>query len=97
MCSPEAINGNSPMASEAPQEVDVIVSDIWQKILVTTDLDAEGNFFLLGGDSMSAAMMIQLLWEETDLALTLADLYEHPGLGDLQAFVTRQLNKKMPG
>lgn len=79
------------MEADHASDVAAMITGLWQKILRREDFGTEDNFFLLGGDSMSAAMLIQQLWEEAHLKLTLLDLYEHASLKDLQVFVTQQL------
>ena len=45
-------------ASPELQEVQARILDMWRRILETSEVGADDDFFLLGGDSLSAAVML---------------------------------------
>ncbi|EFQ83929.1 non-ribosomal peptide synthetase C-terminal domain protein [Aeromicrobium marinum DSM 15272] len=56
--------------------------DLWLEILGAAAEGPEADFFTLGGGSLSAAQLVARLREQF-ADVTVADVYEHPRLGDL--------------
>ncbi len=59
------------------------LQDLWQDIL-GADTDADSDFFALGGGSLLSAQLVARLREQFP-EITVAEIYEHPKLGDLAA------------
>ncbi|MGW1198569.1 Pls/PosA family non-ribosomal peptide synthetase [Streptomyces sp. NPDC002536] len=62
---------------------------LWRDVLGTDDVSVEDDFFCdLGGHSMSAARLMSRLRQDPQLqGLAMGDLYAHPTVRDLAAFV----------
>ena len=77
-----------PAAQPAPEasEIATVITEIWQDAFGGAPLAPEDNFFTLGGTSLQAAQLINVINDTLLLALVLGDLYEH---SDLAAFIHR--------
>ena len=58
------------------------LAGIWRDLLGASPGGADADFFDLGGGSLTAAQLVARVREEVP-ELTVADVYEHPTLGDL--------------
>ena len=86
---PVAADGPAvPAAQPAPEasEIATVITEIWQDAFGGAPLAPEDNFFTLGGTSLQAAQLINVINDTLLLALVLGDLYEH---SDLAAFIHR--------
>ena len=63
---------------------------VWAQVL-GTDVDAESDFFLLGGHSMLATRMIALLANDLGVRVTLRELLDHPVLGEFAERVEQRV------
>lgn len=73
---------------KSAHEVEVLVAEIWKKLLVgVKTINREDNFFDLGGDSLQAVQMFSELENETDLKLPLSAIYDTPVLQDFAQLV----------
>lgn len=66
--------------------VEETVTRVWAQVL-GTEVDAESDFFLLGGHSMLATRMIALLANELGVRVTLRELLDQPVLGEFVELV----------
>ncbi|GIH28111.1 amino acid adenylation protein [Acrocarpospora phusangensis] len=62
------------------------LAERWQEILGVTSGDPAADFFTLGGTSLAAARLVSVLRDQYP-AVAVADLYEHPTLRGLGAFL----------
>ena len=69
--------------------VEQTVARVWAQVL-GTDVDAESDFFLLGGHSMLATRMIALLANDLGVRVTLRELLDHPVLGEFVELVEQR-------
>ncbi len=63
---------------------------IWCRILGVGDLDPEDDFFLLGGDSLTAAMMLNEVWHAFHLSaerFSALDFFDQPTIRSLAGLV----------
>lgn len=62
---------------------------IWSQLLGVKTMQAEDNFFALGGHSLLGVKLIGALQERLGLGeeLKIGDLFEHPTLGEFTAHV----------
>lgn len=72
---------------------DLLVRKIWAKVLNRQITDDNINFFLEGGDSLSAGLLLQYLNEQLTLELTPAELYANPNLQAIQKLVKVRLQE----
>ncbi|MFN8156904.1 MAG: Pls/PosA family non-ribosomal peptide synthetase [Candidatus Nanopelagicales bacterium] len=77
-----------PLATTEPDESTRLegtagqLQDIWADILGATVASADDDFFDLGGGSLAAAQLVSRL-RATYPEVTVADVYDHPRIGDL--------------
>jgi hypothetical protein len=62
---------------------EVAIAAVWSEVLGRSRIGADDNFLDLGGDSMTAAYLLDLTNERLGLALTLDDLFSAPSLSAL--------------
>ncbi len=75
-------NGTTPSHEVSPelQEIQRRILDIWRRVLKTPEIGAGDDFFLLGGDSLSAALMLAELersWSLSRGALGRVEIFDH--------------------
>jgi acyl carrier protein len=63
---------------EEVDEIRVAVASVWRDSLGLEELEDEGHFFKLGGDSLAALQVIAALQERLGVALTFSDLLDAP-------------------
>ncbi len=56
---------------------------IWQKMLHTSNIGTESNYFELGGDSIRAIDLISRMNRELRMSIQIVDLYRHPTIKGL--------------
>ncbi len=54
------------------------VTQLWAEMLGEPDAGPDADFFRLGGDSLTAVQLMSRLRERLGVAVTIADLFEHP-------------------
>ncbi|MGB8478111.1 MAG: condensation domain-containing protein [Acidobacteriaceae bacterium] len=62
---------------------------VWRQVLKIEDLDADSNFFDLGGHSLLLARLQMMLKREFHVQLTAAEVFRHPTIGALAAWLER--------
>ena len=68
------------------------LADLWQENLKRTTLGIHDNYFMLGGDSLKV-IHLQIHAREQGIALTLAQIYQHPTIAQLaQSLQTQDLS-----
>ncbi|GAB0107403.1 non-ribosomal peptide synthetase [Nocardia sp. JMUB6875] len=67
-------------------ETEQWVAGLWDSLLGAEATDPNADFFDLGGGSLSAAQLVAAL-RERNPRIAVADLYDHPRLGALAAFL----------
>jgi acyl carrier protein len=72
-------------APSTPTEEDL--AEIWAETLGRSRVAADDNFLDLGGDSMTAALLLDLTNERLDADLTLGDLLAAPSLAAIAATI----------
>lgn len=65
---------------------------IWQQLLGRKDILPEDNFFDLGGHSLLLVKAFNKLPEDLRKRITIRELYEHPSIGDLAAYLRQERN-----
>ncbi|MFI5907475.1 phosphopantetheine-binding protein [Dactylosporangium sp. NPDC051541] len=72
-------------APSTPTEQDL--AEIWAETLGRPRIAADDNFLDLGGDSMTAALLLDLTNERLDADLTLGDLLSAPSLAAIATLI----------
>ena len=83
-----------PVAAEpepAAVSVDTELRRVWQEVLGVSELDPHGDFFDIGGDSLTAVQLMDRLREALGVELSIGILFDHPTLGDLVDVVKQQV------
>jgi acyl carrier protein len=62
------------------------VAAIWRELLGRPDVDADSNFFMLGGDSLAATVLMVHLEEKFGVMLDPTEVFETP---ILETFATK--------
>ena len=68
---------------EPADDVERAVAAIWSQVLGTAPIGADDDFFMLGGQSLQAARIVNLLGERFDRDLPLRDLFTEPTVAGL--------------
>jgi amino acid adenylation domain-containing protein len=97
----KALPGKEARAAEvgdvyvAPKtELEIIVSSIWQEVLKVEKVGLYDNFFDLGGHSLAMAEIFAKLQARISSPVTLIELFEHPTVGALAKFLSRDQNER---
>ncbi len=67
----------------ARNDIERRLLDIWRHILDLPDIDVDDDFFMLGGDSLLAVVLLTHVDKEFDTSLQLVDLVQHPTISTL--------------
>ncbi|MFT7647913.1 MAG: nucleoside-diphosphate-sugar epimerase/acyl carrier protein [Candidatus Poriferisodalaceae bacterium] len=65
--------------------LDEVVLDIWRSLLGVNDIEADADFFDLGGDSLQVARMVDRLRRHLGFEISLDLVFEHPTPSSLTA------------
>lgn len=79
-------------SNEQLSEIEMRVKEIFEEILKKVSLKLSSNFFQLGGDSIKAIRLINLLNKEFAIALEVKDVYLKQDIGALSALVSEVKN-----
>jgi amino acid adenylation domain-containing protein/thioester reductase-like protein len=77
---------------ESPTEISI--ADVWRKLLKTERVDADSNFFSLGGNSLLCVRTILEINQILGTKLSVRDLYENQTVASLAAKVEGQTGSK---
>ena len=81
---------NCALVDGAPlNEIERIISEIWQSILGVSTVGVHDVFFDLGGDSLMATRIIARIRESFAVDLPIGDFFETPTISELAAGVER--------
>ncbi len=67
-----------------------IITSIWQDLLGIDEIDADSNFFDLGGDSVWAGQVLSRISNQTGITLSLGDMFDNPTVGNLAQLLESQ-------
>lgn len=68
-------------------ETEPIVAAVWQVVLHAECVNADDNFFMLGGDSLSAVQVVAQLRERLGITLRIEQVFDHPTVASLSAVI----------
>jgi acyl carrier protein len=74
------------------EEATETVRAMWTDILSREDIDAESDFFVLGGDSLAATVLMVYVEETFGVALDPAEIFENPSLAAIASTIIRHAN-----
>jgi acyl-CoA synthetase (AMP-forming)/AMP-acid ligase II len=72
-----------------------IITEIWMDLLAQPHIEADANFFALGGQSLHAIQCLSRIRERTPVLLSLSDFFENATVTQLAALVRRRLQGSM--
>ena len=80
---------DDPITVTPRNELEQQIAEIWRELLGLTAVDVEANFFDLGGHSMAAARMQEMLQARLGRTLRLVELFASPTVASLAAALTQ--------
>ncbi|RFU79721.1 hc-toxin synthetase [Trichoderma arundinaceum] len=94
LCSLDAININAFLITAAStrtessplSQMELLIRDLWASVLQkhSDTIDRDDDFFRIGGDSIGAMKLVAAARKsETQISLTVADVFRHPRLSEL--------------
>ncbi|WP_019912649.1 non-ribosomal peptide synthetase [Paenibacillus sp. HW567] len=75
----------------AISETEQAVAQLWAKIFGLAEIDISKNFYELGGDSIMATQMANLLNLDLHQKLSIAEIFEYPTVSELAAYLDQSL------
>ncbi|MEA2175746.1 MAG: hypothetical protein QOD00_3338 [Blastocatellia bacterium] len=84
-----SLAGTDFVAPETPTEE--ALADIWSRVLGVERVGARDDFFMLGGNSLSATQLVSRLREAFDVELPLRLLFKHPTIAQLASLIEEML------
>jgi amino acid adenylation domain-containing protein len=72
---------------EPRTETEMLLADIWAEILGLPDIGRNDDFFELGGDSLSGAVVAAQVYVALGVELNLGAIADHPTVSTLAAFI----------
>lgn len=75
----------------AISETEQAVAQVWAKTFGLTEMDISKNFYELGGDSIMATQMTNLLNTHLQQKLGIAEIFEYPTVSELAAYLEQSL------
>jgi len=64
-----------------------LVADAWERVLHVDSVQAESNFFQLGGYSLTAMHLAAVLERDLGRAVPLAAIFENPTVRELASYI----------
>ena len=71
-----------------------ILRNIWKNTLEIENIEDNDHFFILGGDSFLASIIVLTIADTMELDITLLDLYENPTLIEFSNRLEQRRNIK---
>ena len=72
---------------EPRTETEMLLADIWAEIFDLPDISRDDDFFNLGGDSLSGAIVAAQVYAALGVELSLGAIADHPTVSTLAAFI----------
>src|SRR5262249_15604460 len=84
--------------SEQPQtESEMLLADIWAEIFDLPDISRNDDFFNLGGDSLSGAIVSARIHAALGVELSLGEIADRPTISRLAALIDKRLRTEAAG
>jgi amino acid adenylation domain-containing protein len=78
------------VAYVAPRDaVEQFLTDLWADLLDLEQIGVYDDFFELGGDSILAVRLLDVLWQKQEVLIGLAELMRRPTIADIAVLVAR--------
>ncbi|MCF1436845.1 alpha/beta fold hydrolase [Agrobacterium vitis] len=72
-----------PFASSSLSAVESKIATAWRSVLKIKHVQAEDNFFSLGGDSLAAARLTSALADQYGISLSVLDVFDYPTIAQM--------------
>ncbi|WP_367867794.1 amino acid adenylation domain-containing protein [Pedobacter sp. WC2423] len=66
---------------------------IWKETLMVDEITGSSNFFSLGGHSLKGIQMLNKIYKEFNIKITLGDIYKYPEFEGLSGFLLEKVNQ----
>ncbi|MGW4508325.1 non-ribosomal peptide synthetase [Streptomyces sp. NPDC004436] len=80
---PTAASGTQSPGRAPEGPLEELIAAVWSEVLGRDGIDADANFFALGGHSLVALRVVSRLKKDAGIALRTKDVYRFPVLADL--------------
>ncbi|MEM9820014.1 MAG: amino acid adenylation domain-containing protein, partial [Bacteroidota bacterium] len=84
----QEVNLSKPTHSKDQHDVRSTINEVWEKHLGQTKIHPDNNFFDLGGQSLAAIKMVNLLRRGLQVDLELKDFFKYPTINGLTNFIS---------
>jgi yersiniabactin nonribosomal peptide synthetase len=74
---------------------EILIADIWKKILNIEQVGVEDNFFELGGDSLTAIKALMEINEKFDSNISLKNFFDNPRLSNFKNQINNQKSSRI--
>lgn len=88
----KTFNGSIQSISSGGTGLETHIADIWKEVLARKHVDADSNFFDLGGHSLQLVKVHQLLKSRLGISLKIVDLFGHPTIRSLAHHLSGEQN-----
>ncbi len=75
----------TPSAQPVPGPLATRLGRLWSQLLDAPQVDADSNFFALGGNSLLALRLVHLIRDELGMDIPFGDIFAAPTVGELAA------------
>lgn len=89
--NPHDNTDNIELNAKDMDDITQSVFKIWSKLLGTTDIELDDNFFDIGGDSFKANILISELYKNFNVEIPLLEIYQAPTIEEIKEVIE---NKK---
>jgi acyl-CoA synthetase (AMP-forming)/AMP-acid ligase II/thioesterase domain-containing protein len=97
LAAPLSMRRTIAQVQRALTEIETQLVEIWRRILALEQIGVDDNFFDLGGDSLSAALMlsqVEKVHAAADCPLDASDFYDQPTVAVLAAIIEASMDEK---
>ncbi|MCU0286799.1 MAG: AMP-binding protein, partial [Acidobacteria bacterium] len=70
-------------------ETEILLLRLWKEVLKRDTIGVNENFFVLGGNSIKAILLVSLLHRELEVKASLVDIFKNPTIKDLAKYVKK--------
>lgn len=84
---------NSEKNKEEPKtKIEEVLLDIWKNVL-NRELSVRDNYFLSGGDSLTATVIIGKIKKQMHIEISIKDIFQNPSVNSLATFISAHYEK----
>ncbi|GCE13512.1 type I polyketide synthase [Tengunoibacter tsumagoiensis] len=92
--SPQLVERAEDLASSRISVIEEIIIATWSELIGALQIERETDFFLLGGDSLVASLVIARFTEILDVEVPLRFIFEHPIVSELAIAIEELLSEE---